>query len=136
MSGVVDHMVLADREGLNRLRVVGAESAEDIAGALAAYASHARTTGRPYTLARQALLVHAMGAPSSAAALSDGRQRLIAWGSDVLRSIGTNRPEEKAALIVSMVEGEINATVLMDIAVGESALRSAITAIINDPQVP
>lgn len=133
VSAVVDYLVRADYRGLERLQSESPESAEDLAGALAGFVSAAGTSGRQYARARQALLVHASDAPSSAAALADGRRRLIAWGADALGSIGATRPEEKSALIVGLVDGLISATVFLGIPVQEAALRSAISAIIADP---
>ncbi|WP_146069580.1 TetR/AcrR family transcriptional regulator [Arthrobacter sp. B0490] len=133
VSAVVDSLVQADHHRLGRLEGESPRTAEGLATALAHFVSAAGTTGQEYARARQALLVHASDAPSSAAALAEGRSRLIAWGTDALRSIGATRPEEKSALIVGMVDGMIGATVFMDLPVGESALASAITAIISDP---
>lgn len=133
VSAVVDFLVKADYRSLGQLQGESPETAEDLAYALARFVTAARTTGREYARARQALLVHASEAPSSATALAEGRQRLIAWGADSLRSIGATRPEEKSALIVSLVDGVISGTVFLGIAVEESALRSAINATIIDP---
>ncbi len=132
MGAVVDFLVQADYRGLARLQGESPENAKDLATVLARFVSASRTTGREYARARQALLVHASDAPSSGAALAEGRQRLIAWGSDALRSIGATRPEEKSALIVGMVDGLISATVFLDLPIREQALASAIDAIITD----
>ncbi|WP_426997540.1 hypothetical protein [Pseudarthrobacter sp. N5] len=133
MSAVVDFLVRADHRGLERSKGESPETGQDIADALTRFASAARTGGKEYALARQSLLVHALGAPSSAAALADGRQRLITWGAEALHSTGATRPEAKSALIVGLVDGMISASLFMGIAVEESALRSAINAIITDP---
>ncbi len=133
VSAVVDFLVRADHRELGRLRSGSPGTADDVAAPLARFASAAGTTGRDHARARQALLVHASDTPSSAAALAEGRQRLFAWGTDALRSIGVSRPEEKSALIVGMVDGMISATVFMGLPVEESALASAIRAIITDP---
>ncbi len=133
MSAVVDFLVRADHRRLGRLQGESPATAEDLATALARFASAARTTGREHARARQALLVHASDAPSPGAALAEGRKRLVIWGTDALRSIGVTRPEEKSALIVGIVDGMISATVFMGIPVEESALASAISAIIADP---
>ncbi len=132
VGAVVDFLVRADYRGLGRLQSESPETADDLAGALARFVSATRTTGREYARARQALLVHASDAPSSAAALADGRQRLTAWGTDAMRYLGATRPEEKSALIVALVDGSISATVFMGVPIRESALRSAISAIITD----
>ncbi len=132
VSAVVDFLVQADHRGLAHLQGRPG-TAEDLARALARFVSAAGTTGREHARARQALLVHTSGHPSSAAALAEGRSGLIAWGTDALRSVGATRPEEKSALVVGMVDGMISATVFLDLPVGESALASAIMAIITDP---
>jgi hypothetical protein len=49
-----------------------------------------------------------------------------------MRYLGATRPEEKSALIVALVDGSISATVFMGVPIRESALRSAISAIITD----
>lgn len=133
VGAVVDFLVQADYRGLGHLRRETPTSANDLATVLARFASAARTTGREHARARHALLVHASDAPSSAAVLAEGRLRLIAWGTDALRSLGATRPEEKSALIVGMIDGMISATVFLDLQIDESALASAITAVIADP---
>lgn len=133
MDAVVDFLVRADYRGLGRLQGESPGTAEDLAIALAGFASAAGTTGREHARARQALLVHASDSLSSAAALAVGRQRLIAWGSEALRSIGATRSEEKAALIVAMIDGMISAAVFLGLPVDDAALASAIRAVITDP---